>query len=304
MSHPSRHRSGPSPIKGTGALTTNDTVIDDVSNPQSSREQEIEATRKLLADAQTLLDQVDNSRTMRMLAKRDYPTFDRNEFSVGPVLGTGGFGIVFEVESFKLKPRCATTKEVDKKECADGKNVHKQSSGDLSMDCVNDENSTDIDKDTNEKSAINGYTEDGNHSESKDEQLSSNDTGKVASNDEIKPRGSIVAFAEKYPSENAASNTNWMSEIEDGLEDDTHYHVDHARQFMADNVRRNGDARYAFKRLHREMRELDRTRGMIDLAIEAKFLSVLWHPNIGKLPDYNHSTNECMIISNHALLQQ
>jgi hypothetical protein len=61
-----------------------------------------------------------------------------------------------------------------------------------------------------------------------------------------------------------------------------HYEVSTARAFMAANFKRNGvDARYALKILRHDHSELQRARGMIDLAIETKLLSRLWHPNIG-----------------------
>jgi hypothetical protein len=45
-------------------------------------------------------------------------------------------------------------------------------------------------------------------------------------------------------------------------------------------VTKNGYARYALKRLHNDLTELERARGMVDLAVEAKYLSLVWHPNI------------------------
>ena len=65
-------------------------------------------------------------------------------------------------------------------------------------------------------------------------------------------------------------------------EDETHYDIRHARKTMSQLVQRNGSARYAIKKFHYDLNELERTRGMIDLALEAKYLSVLWHPNISK----------------------
>jgi len=62
-----------------------------------------------------------------------------------------------------------------------------------------------------------------------------------------------------------------------------HYDVNEARTLMVAIQRRQGtDARYAIKRLHHDLSELERARGMIDLAIETKVLSRLWHPNISK----------------------
>jgi hypothetical protein len=56
-----------------------------------------------------------------------------------------------------------------------------------------------------------------------------------------------------------------------------HYDVNAARRLMKDHVLRHGEARYAIKRLKKELKgELERARATLDLAIEAKFLSALW----------------------------
>ena len=65
---------------------------------------------------------------------------------------------------------------------------------------------------------------------------------------------------------------------------DNHYDVANAKQFMADHFLRAGkDARYAVKQLRKNNRtELTRDRAMMDLAIEARILSLLRHPNISE----------------------
>lgn len=64
-------------------------------------------------------------------------------------------------------------------------------------------------------------------------------------------------------------------------EDESHYDVASARQHMKTIVKRNGDARYAIKRLHHELSDIEQARGMVDLALECKYLCSLCHPNIG-----------------------
>lgn len=64
-------------------------------------------------------------------------------------------------------------------------------------------------------------------------------------------------------------------------------HQDHdemirARHVMEKQAVKKGVCRYAIKRLHDDLTELERARGMVDLALEAKYLSVVWHPNISK----------------------
>jgi hypothetical protein len=74
---------------------------------------------------------------------------------------------------------------------------------------------------------------------------------------------------------------------ENGGDDGTdahHYEVSQAKAFMADNVRRdeNGGARYAIKRMRKDLPRLEVARSAIDMAIEVHFLRRLWHPNISK----------------------
>ncbi|CAB9498375.1 Inhibitor of nuclear factor kappa-B kinase subunit beta [Seminavis robusta] len=69
----------------------------------------------------------------------------------------------------------------------------------------------------------------------------------------------------------------------DLYEDDAHYEVSVARELMANRCLRRGVTRYALKRLHDNLSEVEKARGMIDLAVEAKYLSVVWHPNIVKM---------------------
>merc|ERR1719491_714822 len=66
-------------------------------------------------------------------------------------------------------------------------------------------------------------------------------------------------------------------------DDDSHYDIDEARDLMNRKVLRRGVTRYALKRLHEELSEVGKARAMIDLAVEAKYLSVVWHPNIVKM---------------------
>jgi hypothetical protein len=62
-----------------------------------------------------------------------------------------------------------------------------------------------------------------------------------------------------------------------------HYDIREARHYMTRRCQRQGTARYALKLLHDDLSPVERARGMIDLAVEAKYLSVVWHPNISTL---------------------
>ena len=73
-------------------------------------------------------------------------------------------------------------------------------------------------------------------------------------------------------------------------DDDRHNHYlsgltnpDEARAFMAKHALRDGNARYAIKRLKPDLSEKSKEAAVMDLAIEAKFLAVMSHPNIVKM---------------------
>jgi len=59
-------------------------------------------------------------------------------------------------------------------------------------------------------------------------------------------------------------------------EDDSHYDIGEARDLMNKRCLRRGVTRYALKRLHEDLSEVEKARAMIDLAVEAKYLSVVW----------------------------
>jgi hypothetical protein len=74
---------------------------------------------KLLASADELIAKVEDCDFFKELAVvgRAYPIFDRSEIARGPILGHGGFGVVYEVEGFMLHDRTliSTIDEDDKK---------------------------------------------------------------------------------------------------------------------------------------------------------------------------------------------
>lgn len=160
---------------------------------------------RLLDTADQTLSEVEACDFCQKVSARSFPKFEKDEVELGPLLGVGGFCMVYEIETFRLKE--------DDEEQADAK-----STGDSAADGINKikEPSEDMDLDNHA---------DGEHH---------------------------------------------------------HYEVDMARKLMSNNVRRNEDARYAIKRLHKKLNPFERARGKLDLAIEVKFLSRLWHPNISK----------------------
>jgi hypothetical protein len=226
----------------------------DSETPQSRRQKEIDATRKLLAQASNLLKEVDDSEILRNARERLYPTFDRSEIKFGPLLGVGGFGIVFEVKEINLKIPVEVEVDVLKTE------PHPTTTS--SVDTATDTNTATAVIESKGGNAVTGGSDLPAHMLQDSEESPSIAITTIAFNNDL----NHVAI--KLPSGSATH-------------DDAHYDVHIARKHMAQSVRRNGDARYAVKRLHRDLTDLERARGMIDLAIEAKYLSVIWHPNIG-----------------------
>ena len=82
----------------------------------------------------------------------------------------------------------------------------------------------------------------------------------------------------KVQIDSVMNKSGHLSEIADS----EHYSIDKARQVMASRVNKRGTPRYALKLLHSELSQVEQARGMIDLALEAKYLSIVWHPNISK----------------------
>lgn len=103
-----------------------------------------------------------------------------------------------------------------------------------------------------------------------------NEISKLTLDEEIQDEYS----PQKFPS---SSQIVCVEQEEDlSIGNHIHYDIRKARYFMVKRCQRRGTARYALKRLHSNLTELERARGMVDLAVEAKYLSIVWHPNISK----------------------
>lgn len=230
------------------------------STPLSRRQKELASTRKLLAQANHLLANVEESYIMQKeKTPRQYPTFSASEIVRGPLLGVGGFGIVWEVKDFKLKipkevelpaPISTLKGEETKKE---GENAKTEEEDGENPTQITDEEETSSTSETQPNETQQQQQQPPPQEPSAEEDSNACPTDKI-----------MLAIAQ----------------------DDSHYDVKSARYMMAKHARRKGSSRYAIKRLHSDLNDLERTRGMIDMALEVKYLSVLWHPNIGtfKLP--------------------
>jgi hypothetical protein len=85
----------------------------------------------------------------------------------------------------------------------------------------------------------------------------------------------------KLTNQLSATSTDKVAQ---GSDAHIHYDVREAKEVMLKRAVKCGRGRYAIKRLHEDLSELERARGMIDLAVEAKYLSTVWHPNISTWP--------------------
>ena len=237
--------------------------------PESTTKQQTRAAKKLLAQASDLLEEVDSSYLILHQKRQShqpqgldqYPTFHAKEVRVGKLLGVGGFCKVFQVSDFDLSESETTLQNETTKPRDNDKPLTVES------------------PDTNTTQSSNDH----HHNNPQTPPLT------VVSN------GLLTKIEEETPTDDSHTNPKELvrKKGHDDQDDDNdstdegtgqihhhHYDVKGARQFMKEHVKRNGDARYAIKRLHKDLTQLERVRGMIDLALEAKFLSALWHPNI------------------------
>eukprot|EP00934_Nitzschia_sp_Nitz4_P002474 Nitzschia sp. Nitz4//scaffold159_size51929//1114//2819//NITZ4_006869-RA/size51929-processed-gene-0.11-mRNA-1//-1//CDS//3329537544//2464//frame0 len=98
----------------------------------------------------------------------------------------------------------------------------------------------------------------------------------------------LETSAKNYQKDESAP-VSYADLLNEKKEDDVHYHVDGAREFMTHNAKRYGSSRYAIKKLREDLNPVDQARGAIDLAIEIKILSAIWHPNIIKMRGYSET---------------
>ena len=220
-----------------------------------------------LKEAQEQLERLLSNDFFRTKKPRELPTFDASEIGTGPQLGVGGFGVVGEVECIQLRN---SRKDGDSENVAEsGKSCGKASDGEVQ--------------------ALKRRTTDTTASESTTEEV----LGACAQRKQILDieggTNNICSSNDRsIRAENDGDNLGvFLSEL--GMVNAHHpasslpTNPDEARMFMAENSLRNGHARYAIKRLKSDLSEKDRKYAVMDMAIEAKFLAVISHPNIVKM---------------------
>lgn len=214
-----------------------------------------EYAKRILERADKIVESVDGAFIIKQRGHslRAMPTFRPEEITLGPELGHGGFGVVNEIIKFTLdEDDVDTSKEnKDNSQDVDGSKENKPNSQDPA-----EKNGNDGDGVLDEKALV---------------EIS--DSGNQRTEN-----GKSIVFSGK--------DEDWDKEKDlPSLVDnhDFHYDITKARHVMSSRVFRNGKGRYALKRLHEDLTTLEKARGMVDLAVEAKYLSVVWHPNIIKM---------------------
>lgn len=224
---------------------------------------------KLLSRADKILADIDEAYIIQQRGhkRRPMPHFRAEEITLGKTLGTGGFGIVSEITRFTLDPDPPESEQASINN-NNNKSV-KQNGNEQAVDPPPPENSPSDDP-----------PEDSEMKATADEKVSSPPVNNTKTNlDSSSQHGSIdLPGTVKKDNYTLAFQTEGLS-----FNDHVHYDLKKARHFMAKRCMRKGTARYALKRLHGCLTPIERARGMLDLAMEAKYLSVVWHPNISKL---------------------
>ena len=203
-------------------------------------------SQQMLSRADQLLAAVDESFIVKERGHevRPLPTFTYDEITLGKVLGTGGFGIVYDIANIT----------VDRSDHSTGSHVPHL---DRSNEPLPVEGS-----DQNELPSINAVQ--------RPQNLDTVDTEDATNSSQHHEVSSIrsVASADVY------SNSNLH----------IHYSIHKAKDWMEKccclTSSKEVPTRYALKRLQKGLTKIERSRGMLDLALEAKFLSIVWHPNI------------------------
>eukprot|EP00551_Chaetoceros_affinis_P005971 CAMPEP_0203666152 /NCGR_PEP_ID=MMETSP0090-20130426/3231_1 /ASSEMBLY_ACC=CAM_ASM_001088 /TAXON_ID=426623 /ORGANISM="Chaetoceros affinis, Strain CCMP159" /LENGTH=815 /DNA_ID=CAMNT_0050529939 /DNA_START=31 /DNA_END=2478 /DNA_ORIENTATION=+ len=224
--------------------------------------------RETLEKAQTLLNSMDNSPLFSSNIIRNNPQFSRREIEIGKYLGEGQFGIVHEIKAFRVKEMCPIC-FLHQEGLGSGlglgldNNNHKLQSGESSTEKSISITNTNIDE-------MNAETTRGRGACAGSRSLLFDEDDFKLSVNRLGPRtGSMMSIED-------------MNDFEDDHVEEAEELVS-SRGFMKEHCFRKGSARYAIKEVKRSLKGYALADGAIDICIEAKFLSVLSHPNIIKL---------------------
>jgi hypothetical protein len=251
--------------------------------------------KRMLARADQMLASIDEVFIIKERGHqfRAMPTFRHEEISLGATLGTGGFGIVNEITKFTLDD------EQPQEDPHHPTNNTGETDGEKEVEHCEKENVVGGQHAVTVKSNVDNVDRlaVSNNVQDKKESMDATTVTTVATGttltDESKFGAAAAAAAAAAVQAQSPAATAAAAAGIDAADllalhnshtnpsvDEFHYDVEKARGLMSLRVTKNGYARYALKRLHNDLTELERARGMIDLAVEAKYLSLVWHPNI------------------------
>jgi hypothetical protein len=195
--------------------------------------------------AKKILDKIETSPFFTKYKAKPVPRFLPEEIEPGVVLGEGEFSVVREVKAFYVDELCPI--------CV----IHRfKDSSDVSMEASEPSNQMN-DRDGKKKEVR--------------VEVSAHAKALMRSKD---------SFIMSIKGDDV-SDLDMESFQDDHEEEDNE--VVASRGFMKHHCFRDGSARYAVKQLKSTLTGSKRADGAIDLSIEAKFLSVLSHPNIIRL---------------------
>jgi serine/threonine protein kinase len=188
---------------------------------------------------------------------RPLPHFDRSQIEIGKVLGEGEFGVVCEVKEFFVSDECHCSV------------------------CISDRKKSAPDSPPVKKLVVSGMPlhahktrkESGSRVSFADVPITIDDIENLREADEQDEKIPLFVEQELEYSSDESDIDNVPDDFEQREE----------RGFMKAHCYRNGLARYAVKRIRKDIPDECKEDAAIDLASEAKFLTSLSHPNIVKL---------------------
>jgi hypothetical protein len=236
---------------------------------EAQRQREQHAADRLLERGPALLESIESSSYIYRKARSGSqalppppPAFRPEEISLGKLLGTGGFAIVHEVRTICLDHEEEEDGEENVKEMDD--NDATKSPAAVLSDCGDHQHLDNKEKVPKEQKEHNGNPL-GDDPESSDGEDSGAHRG----------REREAAPANHCPQQQRQQST--MGHHRQSPEQRQE------RKNMERKAVRMGSGRYAIKRLKGSLTVLERARGQVDLAVEARYLAAVRHPGIIKL---------------------
>eukprot|EP00563_Minutocellus_polymorphus_P000143 CAMPEP_0181039824 /NCGR_PEP_ID=MMETSP1070-20121207/10700_1 /TAXON_ID=265543 /ORGANISM="Minutocellus polymorphus, Strain NH13" /LENGTH=836 /DNA_ID=CAMNT_0023117751 /DNA_START=47 /DNA_END=2557 /DNA_ORIENTATION=- len=211
---------------------------------------------------------------------RQLPQFTENEVEFGKKLGQGEFANVKEVSAFKVKESCHL--------CFFHQN-NGSTQGSTSISGTGIDTTSHSHEEVAASSSLPESSVTGE--ETKEEPGTPNTNNNVAAsgscatqdsgNAPVNPPTKLLAMPDVGTGGNYLEFDDNVSDY-DELEDDHNEELLESRGFMKDHCFREGSPRYAVKLLRGDLDSDTKREAALDLAIEAKFLATLSHPNVIK----------------------